>query len=510
MRVFVASLATETNTFSPIRIDRDAFVDAFYAPPGQHPDTPTLCSAPFVAARRRAAAEGFTLIEGTAAWAEPAGLVARTAYESLRDEILAQLRAALPVQVVLLGLHGAMVADGYEDCEGDLLTRVRAIVGPAVTVGVELDPHCHLSRLMLDSADLLVCFKEVPHSDFYEVAEELVDLCLRRARGQIAPVVTVFDCRAIANFMTSREPGRGLVDDIRARQQQAPVLSISVVHGFPAADVPDVGTKVIVITDGHAELGRVVAGEVGRRILAFGANRMPPMPGPEAAVAQALATDGAPVVLADRWDNPGGGVAGDSTFLLHVLLAHPDVPATVGALWDPAAVRCCLAAGAGARLQLSFGGKAAASSGPPGRCAGGGTRDHHRPAGAVSEQRGVTRCSGQPAPGPAVRGAGQQACADLPSGGVHAPGDRPGQLQDRGGEVGQPLPTRVRVAGCRHHLRELRRALSAGCREDTLHPHPAADRAAGHGGAVLPDRLTPVCGAAATVFHGAKHRADAR
>ena len=365
MRVFVASLATETNTFSPIRIDRDAFVDAFYAPPGQHPDTPTLCSAPFVAARKRAAAEGFTLIEGTAAWAEPAGLVARAAYESLRDEILAQLRAALPVQVVLLGLHGAMVAEGYEDCEGDLLSRVREIVGPTVTVGAELDPHCHLSRVMVDAADILVCFKEVPHSDFYEVAEELVDLCLRRARGQIAPVLTVLDCRAIANFMTSREPGRSLVDDIRARQQQAPLLSISIVHGFPAADVPDVGTKVIVITDGNAGVGRTVAAEVGARILAFGANRMPPMPGPQAAVAQALAVGRGPVILADRWDNPGGGVAGDSTFLVHALLAHPDVPAAVGALWDPVAVRFCLAAGPGARLQLRFGGKAAASSGPP-------------------------------------------------------------------------------------------------------------------------------------------------
>lgn len=365
MRVFVASLATETNTFSPIRIDRDAFVDAFYAPPGQHPDTPTLCSAPFVAARRRAAAEGFTLVEGTAAWAEPAGLVARAAYESLRDEILEQLRAALPVQVVLLGLHGAMVAEGYEDCEGDLLARVRAIVGPDVTVGAELDPHCHLSREMVDATDILVCFKEVPHSDFYEVAEELVDLCLRRARGQIAPLLTVLDCRAIANFVTSREPGRSLVDDIRARQQQAPLLSISIVHGFPAADVPDVGTKVIVITDGNAGVGRTVAAEVGARILAFGANRMPPMPGPQAAVAQALAVGRGPVILADRWDNPGGGVAGDSTFLVHALLAHPEVPAAVGALWDPVAVRFCLAAGPGARLQLRFGGKAAASSGPP-------------------------------------------------------------------------------------------------------------------------------------------------
>lgn len=365
MRVFVASLATETNTFSPIRIDRDAFVDAFYAPPGTHPETPTLCSAPFVAARRRAAAEGLTLVEGTAAWAEPAGLVARSAYESLRDEILAQLQAALPVQVVLLGLHGAMVAEGYEDCEGDLLARVRALVGPGVTVGAELDPHCHLSLAMVRAADILVTFKEVPHSDFLEVAEELVELCLRRARGQIAPVMTVLDCRAIANFMTSREPGRSLVDAIRAWQRQAPLLSISIVHGFPAADVPDVGTQVLVITDGPAPQGRAVAQEVCDRILAFGANRMPPMPGPREAVAQALAIPGQPVVLADRWDNPGGGVAGDSSFLVHALLEHPQVPAAVGALWDPVAVRFCVAAGPGARLQLRFGGKAAASSGPP-------------------------------------------------------------------------------------------------------------------------------------------------
>ena len=123
MRVFVASLATETNTFSPLYVDRSAFESAFYCPPGTHPDTPTLCSAPVVAARRRAQTDGFTLIEGTATWAEPAGLVSREAYESLRDEILDQLRAALPVDVVLFGLHGSMVARDYDDCEGDLLAR---------------------------------------------------------------------------------------------------------------------------------------------------------------------------------------------------------------------------------------------------------------------------------------------------------------------------------------------------------------------------------------------------
>src|SRR5579871_2078098 len=114
MRVFSASLATEINTFSPIPTDLASFKDDFYYPPGTHPDRPHLFSAPLVVARRRAKDEGFTLIEGTCAAAQPAGMVSRDAYETLRDEILRQLRAALPVDAVILGLHGAMVAHGYD------------------------------------------------------------------------------------------------------------------------------------------------------------------------------------------------------------------------------------------------------------------------------------------------------------------------------------------------------------------------------------------------------------
>ena len=121
MRIFTASLATETNTFSPVPTDRASFESALYAPPGQHPPTPTLCSAPMIVLRRLAAKEGLEVVEGTAAWAEPGGLLQRQAYEELRDEILGQLRAAMPVDGVVLGLHGAMVAQGYDDCEGDLL-----------------------------------------------------------------------------------------------------------------------------------------------------------------------------------------------------------------------------------------------------------------------------------------------------------------------------------------------------------------------------------------------------
>ena len=195
MRIFTASLATETNTFSPVPTDRASFDAAFYAPPGRHPETPTLCSSPMVVLRRRAREEGFTVIEGSAAWAEPGGLLQRRAYEELRDEILGQVSAALPVDAVVLGLHGAMVAQGYDDCEGDLLSRVRAIVGPGVLIAAELDPHSHLTKLRFESADILAYFLEFPHTDFFERGEHVVDLALRTLRGEIKPVMAAFDCR---------------------------------------------------------------------------------------------------------------------------------------------------------------------------------------------------------------------------------------------------------------------------------------------------------------------------
>lgn len=368
MRLFVASLATETNTFAPLYVDRSAFESAFYCPPGTHPDTPTLCSAPVVAALRRAASEGYTLIEGTATWAEPAGLVSREAYESLRDEILGQLAAALPVDIVLLGLHGSMVARDYDDCEGDLMARARALVGPECIIGAELDMHCHLSAQMVEAADAIVAFKEFPHTDFLARAEDLLDLCLMAARGQVKPVSAVFDCRGFAAFMTSREPGRSFVDRIMEMEGRDGVLSISVAHGFQAADVADVGTKVLVIADGDADKAASLARQLGLEILRWGPSGAMPkhyLPDESIAAAVELAQPGRPVVLADRWDNPGGGVAGDSSVMVEALMRHPEVKAAIGAMWDPVAVSLCRAAGVGAEISLRFCGKAAPSSGTP-------------------------------------------------------------------------------------------------------------------------------------------------
>ncbi|SDP83163.1 M81 family metallopeptidase [Phyllobacterium sp. OV277] len=369
MRIFTASLATETNTFSPVPTDRASFEMAFYAGPGEHPDTPTLCSAPMVVLRRRAREEGFELIEGTATWAEPGGLLQQQAYEGLRDEILDQLKAALPVDGVILGLHGAMVAQGYDDCEGDLLERIRSIVGRDVLIASELDPHSHLTRKRVENSNILAAFLEFPHTDFYERGEHVVDLALRTLRGEIKPIISTFDCRMIGVFPTSREPMRSFVDRIQALQGHHNILSISLIHGFMAGDVPELGTQVMVVTDNDAPRGAALAESLGMEIFGMRGRTAMPMLDTEAgldkAVELAATKSGKPVVVADVWDNPGGGVAGDGTLILRRMIERGIDNVAVATIWDPIAVTFCLAAGEGAKIQLRFGGKAGPDGGAP-------------------------------------------------------------------------------------------------------------------------------------------------
>ena len=121
-------------------------------------------------------ARGWDYVFGMSASAQPAGLTTRSTYESLRDELLERLQAAMPVDIVLLGLHGAMVAEGYDDCETDIINRVRRIVGADVKIGVELDLHCDVTQSMIDTADAIVLYKEYPHTDVANRAADLFNL----------------------------------------------------------------------------------------------------------------------------------------------------------------------------------------------------------------------------------------------------------------------------------------------------------------------------------------------
>jgi len=365
-RAFTAALATETNTFSPIRIDINAFRASLLARPGEHPETPTLCSAVVTVGRRFAQENGWQLVEGTAAWADPAGLVSKKTYEGLRDEILGQIEAGGPFDVIVLGLHGAMVADGYDDPEGDFLERVREAVGPETPVIATLDPHSHLTARRVAAADALIAFKEFPHIDFVERAEDAWRIAGETVAGKVRPVISVYDPKMIDVFPTTTQPMRQFVDDMVRRETDTPgILSLSVIHGFLAGDVPEMGTKIIAVTDNDPELGAATAKELGNTLFGLRGKVRSAELTPSEAFDRALAFDGGPVTVADMWDNPGGGTAGDATVLLQEAIDRKLESIAFGSIWDPIAVQLCHAAGEGARMMLRFGAKSAPETGNP-------------------------------------------------------------------------------------------------------------------------------------------------
>ncbi len=366
MRIFAATLATETNTFSPLPTSIEAYKENVYLRPGEHPDdTPLMCTAPLFVARRRAAADGFTLIEGSCFAASPAGLTNLADYEAMRDEIMAQCQAALPLDGVLLGLHGAMVAHGYDDVEGDIVARVRAIVGPGCVVGVELDPHCHLTLKRVRHADVIILYKEFPHTDVVERAEEVLDLVLRTIRKEIRPVMSLYDCRQIASYPTTLPLMRGFVDRLSALEGHDGVLSISAGHCFPYADVPELGGRILVVTDGDKAQADRLATSLGKEFVAMRGRTAPEYLDPETAITTALGINGHPVVMADPADNAGGGAPSDNTTILRHMIDRAIEDAAIGPIWDPVAVRLCFDAGLGARFPLRFGGKTGPASGQP-------------------------------------------------------------------------------------------------------------------------------------------------
>jgi microcystin degradation protein MlrC len=366
MRLFTATLATETNTFSPLPTSLSNYRESVFFRPGEHPaDAPRMCTAPLFVARARAAKEGFTLLEGTCFAASPAGTTNRADYEAMRDEILGQLEAALPVDGLLLGLHGAMVAQGYDDVEGDILSRARAIVGPKCVIGVELDPHCHLTLKRTAAADVIVLYKEFPHTDVVERAEDVLDLVLATLRGKIKPVMSVYDCRQIQSYPTTLQPMRGLVDRIKAMEGKNGILSVSIAHCFPYGDVPEIGTRVLVIADGDKKTADALATRLGEELVALRGKTQPPSFDVAAGVKEGVAFNDLPVVIADPADNAGGGAPSDNTDIVRHLIDAKVENACLGPIWDPIAVRLCFDAGLGARLGLRFGGKIAPSSGQP-------------------------------------------------------------------------------------------------------------------------------------------------
>jgi microcystin degradation protein MlrC len=308
-----------------------------------------------------------------AASASPAGRVTGDIYEHVKQRLLADLKSAGRLDGVLLDLHGAMVPEGIDDGEGDIIAAVREAVGPRVPIAVTLDFHGNLGHDMIGKADLLHGYRTYPHVDMAERGVEATERLAQVIAGRIKPTAAWRKpplMPPLGRQGTARGPMRRLYDLADEMEKDPKVISISLFAGFPYADIPDAGLGIYVVTDDDPALAERLATQLERVAWEHRHEFIHTALPVKEAVARALAAEGRPIVLADMADNTGGGAAGDGTEILRELLRVGARGATVACIWDAAAVQACIKAGVGAGVTLDIGGKVDDRHGAPVRVTG--------------------------------------------------------------------------------------------------------------------------------------------
>jgi microcystin degradation protein MlrC len=214
-------------------------------------------------------------------------------------------------------------------------------------------------------ADITILYKEFPHTDVVERAEDPLTLVLRTIRKQNKPVTSLYDCRQIGSYPTTLPLMRAFVDKTLAMEGKDGVLSISIGHCFPYADAPELTGRILVITDNDKAKADALATSIGQEFISMRGKTAPDYLSMDDGIAAALAFNDSPVVMADPADNAGGGAPTDNTSILRRLIERDAQSAALGPIWDPVAVKLCFDAGLGASFPLRFGGKIGPASGQP-------------------------------------------------------------------------------------------------------------------------------------------------
>jgi microcystin degradation protein MlrC len=317
-----------------------------------------------------AKATAVELIPTTFGSVMPGGRVERAAFAALRDEIVEGIRAALPIDGVLLELHGAMALSDHDDAEGLLLADVRSLVGPDVPIVAPLDLHTNLSDEMVALADAFVGYKEYPHTDMPETGARALQILVSAIRGDSRPTMAHTRLPLIvpnqAMVTTWQSPLKIAIDRAREIERRPGVLAATVLGGFPFADLPFTGVSTIIVTDGDAVLARRCADELASLCWERRADFSVRPTSVAEAVAEAMAAPaGSVYILADVADSGASGTAGDGTVVLQGLLDAGARSAAFAQIMDGEAVAACVEAGVGSEVILEVGGKHDRLHGPP-------------------------------------------------------------------------------------------------------------------------------------------------
>lgn len=357
MRVAIAGLMHESNTFLPLRTGWQEFAAGSFT---SGKDLLEVWSdahhelGGFIAGARE---YGLDLVPTVMAWATPGGPVSDVVLDDVVNGLVQAIRAE-QAEGLLLALHGAMVAESYPSGDAEVLRRVRSALGPKVPMIVTLDYHANVSPAFAAAADALLAYQTYPHIDQRECGLAAARLMARTLRGEIHPVAAVAKPPLLVNILgqeTVREPMRSLLARARELEQSRGILSVSVLAGFPYADVPDAGASVIAVADGDVLRAQAVANELAAALWKVRGELNVSCPAAPEAVRQALASPERPVVLVDLGDNVGGGSAGDGTVLLAELLRQRATGAVV-TLYSPDGISAAVSAGAGRAFYAPVGG----------------------------------------------------------------------------------------------------------------------------------------------------------
>lgn len=365
MRIAIGGFQHETNTFAPSPATFLDFERGGGWPPLLRGDDVfdgtagiNLPVAGAVEALRRA---HHTLVPTAWAAASPSAHVTRDAFERIAGMIVDALRAAGPVDGVYLDLHGAMVTEHFDDGEGELLARVRQVVGAEVPVLASLDLHANVTARMLASVDAFVAYRTYPHVDMAETGERAAALLLGRLAGEARPALAVRRLPfliPLGSQCTMLEPMASLYASL-PRAEGRGVGSVSFTPGFPAADFPECG-PVVMAYGADAAAAAAAADGLARRVAGleaeFGIEVFSPEDGVRRAMAIA-ANASRPVVIADTQDNPGAGGNSDTTGMLRALVAAGARRASLGLIADAGAARAAHAVGEGGTLEIALGGR---------------------------------------------------------------------------------------------------------------------------------------------------------
>jgi microcystin degradation protein MlrC len=287
------------------------------------------------------------------------GIVTADAFERLSDELLRLLRRHGPWDAVLLAQHGAAVAEGALDADGEFIARVRAGLGPEVPLGVSLDLHANVSPRMVENSTVTTLYRTNPHLDARERALECAEMIARTLDGEARPVQALVKPSVIVNILrqgTSSEPMRSLMAEVEAACEADGVLAAGIAQGYPYADVPEMGMSCLVVADRDEALAWRVADRLAAKVWAARAELQGLALGVQEAVARAARASRTPVLLLDVGDNIGGGSAGDSTAILNEA-RRAGLSGYLESICDGDAAAACVSAGIGGRVELMLGGR---------------------------------------------------------------------------------------------------------------------------------------------------------